>query len=394
MAGALSDLRVVDFSRVLAGPFGTRMLADHGAEVIKVQSEVTAAGPQHNISGYFNTWNRNKLGITLNLSRPEAIELAKKLVEISDVVVENFSPRVMKNWGLDYTVLKGIKRDLIMLSMSAMGQTGPWQDYVGFGATVQAFSGITYLTGFPGQPPAGVGYSYADHVGGLMGVLAVLQAVEHRQRTGEGQHIDLSETEATCSLLGTALLDLRCNGRDALPAGNSPVHRIAAPHGVYRCRGEDRWCAIAVFTEEEWQAFCAVLGRPSWTTEARFGSQLDRWRNAGELDAAVGEWTQEHNAEEVMGLLQSAGIAAGLVQNGADLAQDPQLRARGFFVELEHPVMGMTVSDGSPVRLSDMPAVYSRAAPTLGQDNDYVYRCLLGIPEEDMERYVADGVIL
>ena len=247
MAGALSDLRVIDFTRVLAGPFGTRMLADHGAEVIKVQSAVTAAGPQHNISGYFNTWNRNKLGITLNLSRVEGIELAKKLVGISDVVVENFSPRVMKNWGLDYTVLKGIKRDLIMLSMSAMGQTGPWRDYVGFGTTVQAFSGITYLTGFPKQGPAGVGYSYADHVGGLMGVLAILQALEHRQRTGEGQHIDLSETEAMCCLLGTALLNLRLNGKDAVPVGNSPMYRIAAPHGVYRCKGEDRWCAIAVF---------------------------------------------------------------------------------------------------------------------------------------------------
>jgi benzylsuccinate CoA-transferase BbsF subunit len=394
MPGALSDLRVLDFSRVLAGPFATRVLADHGAEVIKVQSELTMGGPQHNISGYFNNWNRNKLGVTLNLSKPEGIDLAKRLVQVSDVVVENFSPRVMKNWGLDYGVLSKIKPEMIMLSMSGMGQTGPWQDYVAFGATVQALSGITHLTGFAGQPPLGVGYSYADHVAGLMGVLAILQALEHRQRTGEGQYIDLSETETMCSLLGTAVLEYGCNGKDVLPVGNFPMHRIAAPHGVYCCKGEDRWCAIAVFNDEEWRAFCRVIGCPSWTMEVRFASQLDRWQNADELNAAVEGWTKLHPAEEVMALLQGVGIAAGVVQNAADLAHDPQLRSRDFFIELEHSAMGKTVSDGSPIKLSDTPAAYGRAAPMLGQDNNYVYHCLLGMSEEELQRLAIDGVLL
>ncbi len=394
MAGALSGLRVLDFTIVLAGPFGTRILADHGAEVIKVQSRVTSGGPDHNLSGYFAAWNRNKLGITVNLSRPEGVELAKRLVQISDIVAENFSPRVMKNWGLDYATLKETRPELIMLSMSGMGQTGPWRDYVAFGPTVQALSGMTHLTGFPERAPLGLGYSYADHVAGVMGALAILEAVEQRQKTGEGKHIDLSETEAMCSLLGTAILDYTCNGRDAGPTGNASAQGLGAPHGVYPCRGEDRWCAIAVFNDEDWEAFCEVLGRPSWTGRAEFGSQLERWTNSAELDAAVEEWTRQRSAEEVMESLQRAGVAAGVVQNAADLACDPQLRERDFFVQLEHPVMGNTVSDGSPMRLSETPAEYMRAAPLLGQDNSYVYCALLGMSETEMERLIAEGVIL
>lgn len=393
MPGALSDLRVLDFTTVLAGPFATRILADHGAEVIKVQSEVTVKGAEHNVSGYFLTWNRNKLGIALNLSKAEGVELAKRLVQISDVLVENFSPRVMKNWGLSYSVLKEIRPDLIMLSMSGMGQTGPWQDYVCFGATIQALSGMTYLTGLPGRAPLGLGYAYADHIAGLMGVLAIMAAVEHRQRTGEGQYIDLSETETMSTLLGTGILDYVCNNEDVLPMANSSVHRLGAPHGVYRCKGEDRWCAIAVFNDEEWSAFCRVLGCPSWTEEGDFVSQLQRWRNSARLDAAVEEWTKQHAAEEVMCLLQSAGIAAGVVQNAADLAGDPQLRSRGFFVQLDHTTMGRTVADASPIRLSDTPAVYERAAPVLGQDNNYVYQTLLGISKGELERLAAEGVV-
>jgi len=394
MGKALQDLRVIDFAWVLAGPFTTRVLADYGAEVIKVQSEVTMGGTQHNISGYFNTWNRNKLGITLNLSKPQGIEMAKRLVQISDVVVENFSPHVMRNWGLDYDALRKIKPDLIMLSMSGMGQTGPWRDYTAFGATIQALSGITYLTTFPGRPPLGLGYSYADHIAGLMGALAILQALEYRQKTGEGQYIDLAELEAMSTLLGTAILDYGVNHWIASPLGNRPAHRIAAPYGAYRCKGEDRWCAIAVFTEEEWQAFCQVLGYPSWTKEERFATTLGRWQNVDQLDPLVEEWTKEHLAEEVMTLLQEVGIAAGVVQDAADLSQDPQLKARGFFVELDHPVLGKTSFDGSPIKVSDAPAHFQRAAPLLGQHNDYVYRHLLGMTEEEFDRYTEEGILI
>ena len=392
MEKALQHLRVIDFTWVLAGPFATRILADYGAEVIKVQSKVTTGGTELNTSGYFNTWNRNKLSITLNLSKPQGVELAKKLVQISDVLIENFSPRVMRNWGLDYDTLRGIKPDLIMLSMSGMGQTGPWRDYTAFGATIQAFSGMTYLTTFPGRSPLGLGYAYADHIAGLMGALAILEALEYRQRTGEGQYIDLSELEAMSTLLGTAILDYGVNGRIASPLGNRPAHPVAAPCGAYRCKGEDRWCAIAVFTEEEWEAFCGVLGYPSWTKDRRFATLLSRVKNSDQLDRLVEEWTRDHTAEEVMALLQRAGVAAGVVQDAADLSKDPQLKARGFFVEADHPILGKVSFDRSPIKLFDTPAQLERAAPLLGQDNEYVYCRLLGMSEAKFKRYIEEDV--
>jgi len=392
MDKAPQGLRVIDFTWVLAGPFATRILADWGAEVIKIQSKVTMPEGEQNTSGYFNTWNRNKLGIALNLSKPQGVEIAKRLVDISDIVVENFTPRVMRNWGLDYDILRKVKPDLIMLSMSGMGQTGPMRDCTAFGATIQALSGITHLTAFPGQPPLGLGYSYADHVAGLMGALAVLEALEDRRKTGKGQYIDLSELEAMSTLLGTAILDYSVNGRIASPVGNRPIHRLAAPYGAYRCKGEDRWCAIAVFTEEEWVAFCRVLGYPLWTKEERFSTLSDRWQNIDQLDLLVEEWTKERSPEEVMSILQEAGVAAGVVQNATDLSRDPQLQSRDFFVGIEHPTLGKISFDGSPIKLSDTPAQFKRAAPLLGQDNDYVYRELLGMSESEISEYTSAGV--
>jgi len=386
----LQNIRILDFTWVLAGPYATRILADFGAEVIKVQPLLPEAQDKFS-RGYYNTWNRNKLGITLNLNKPEGVALARKLVGISDAVVENFTPRVIANWGLDYPNLKKIKPDIIMLSMSTMGSTGPWRDYTGFGPAVQAFSGITCLTSFPGKLPIGLGYSYADHIAGLIACLALLGAVEYRQRTGEGQYIDVSEVEAMSSLLGSAILDCTVNGRQVEPAGNSSNQ--AAPHGVYRCRGDDRWCAIAVFKDEEWKGFKRALGNPPWTEDERFATLSGRLKNADELDRLVEEWTREHTAEEVMAQLQKEGVAAGAVQDASDLAKDPQLRARGFFVELEHPELGKTISDATPIKLSDTPAEYSRAAPTPGQDNDYVYGKLLGMSEGELAELKQQGII-
>ncbi len=386
----LHNVRILDFTWVLAGPYATRLLADFGAQVIKVQSLNTEMEDTF-ARGYYHTWNRNKLGITLNLNKPAGVALAKRLASISDVVVENFTPRVMANWGLDYDHLKKIKPDLIMLSMSVMGNTGPWRDYVGFGPTVQAFSGITHLTSFPGEPPVGLGYSYADHVAGLTAVLALLGALEYRQRTGEGQYIDLSQVEAMASLLGSTVLDYTKNGNEAVPVGNSSPQ--TAPHNVYRCQGDDRWCAIAVFTDEEWQGFKRALGNPSWAEDEKFATLAGRLSNNVELDRLVEKWTIKHTAGEVMFLLQEQGVAAGVVQDAADLAHDPQLNSRGFFVELKHPELGKTVADAAPIKMSRTPAEYIRAASTPGQDNGYVYRGLLGMSEEEMVALREDGVI-
>ncbi|MFC1904287.1 CaiB/BaiF CoA transferase family protein [Chloroflexota bacterium] len=386
----LEDIRILDFTWVLVGPYATRILADFGAEVIKVQPLMPEA-PDRFDRGYYNTWNRNKLGITLNLNEPQGVALAKKLVGISDAVVENFAPRVMANWGLDYPRLKELKPDIIMLSMSTMGQTGPWRDYTGFGPTVHAFSGMTYLTAYPDKPPAGLGFSYADHVAGMMACLALLGALEYRQRTGEGQYIDVSQVEAMTSLLGSAILEYGASGKPVEPVGNSSTE--AAPHGVYRCRGDDRWCAIAVFTDDEWQGFKRALGDAPWLEDERFVSLSGRLENAEELDKLVEAWTKEHTAEEVMALLQEHWVAAGVVQNASDLANDPQLKERGFFIELNHPEMGKTISDATPIRLSENPARYRRAAPVLGQDNDYVYRQLLGMSQKELDKLKEQGII-
>ncbi len=383
-------MRILDFSWVLAGPYATRILADFGAEVIKVQPLLPEAEDKFS-RGYYNTWNRNKLGVTLNLNKPEGVAIARRLVVLSDAVVENFTPRVMANWGLDYDSLKKIKPDLIMLSMSTMGNTGPWRDYVGFGPTVHAFSGMTYLTSFPGKPPTGLGFSYADHIAGLMAALALLGALEYRRKTGEGQFIDVSQVEAMAYLLGNTILEYTVNGKPPEPVGNRSSE--AAPYGVYRCRGNDCWCAIAVFSDEEWQRFKHALANPPWTEDSRFANLSRRLENTAELDRLVEEWTIEHTPQEVMALLQKEGVAAGVVQNASDLANDPQLKARGFFVELDHPELGKTISDAVPIKMSDTPAKYSRAAPILGQDNDYVYGELLGMSEDDMVGLRERGVI-
>jgi benzylsuccinate CoA-transferase BbsF subunit len=360
---------------VLAGPYATRILADFGAEVIKVQPLL----PQEDDAfarGYDNTWNRGKRGITLNMAKPEGIDIAKRLVGLSDAVVENFTPRVMANWGLDYQNLKKIKPDIIMLSLATMGGTGPQKDYTGFGPTVQAFSGLTHLTAYPDGPPLGPGTAYADHVAALFACLALLGALEQRRRTGEGRHIDISQVEAMVSLLGDAFIP----------------PKETAFQGVYRCRGEDRWCAVSISTEEEWSGLKEALDNPPWAEEERFATLSTRLENKEALDAFIEGWTQGHTAEETMALLQKQGVAAGAVKDARDLAQDPQLKERGFFIELDHPEMGKTISDANPIRLLETPPSY-RSAPLLGQDNDHVYGELLGLSKGEMNRLKELGVI-
>jgi crotonobetainyl-CoA:carnitine CoA-transferase CaiB-like acyl-CoA transferase len=391
--GLLNDIRVLDFSRVLAGPYATRILGDFGAEVIKVQSKKTATGSEDNSGFYFSTWNRNKRSVTLNMSFPEAREILLKLTAISDVLVENYSPRVMSNWGLNYEKLKEFRSDLIMVSMSGMGQTGPWKDFVAFGPTVQSLGGLTYLTSYNKDTSVGLGYSYADAVSGLYCIIAILAALEHRDRTGLGQFIDLSEYEAVCTLIGPALLDAAANKKEIHPHGNQSPHIAAGPYGCYKCLGEDRWCVIAVFDDTEWQTLCKVSGHPEWAKDPRFSTLAMRKEHSEELDALVQRWTSKNKAERVMQLLQEADIHAGVVQSAQDLANDLQLQARGFFVQLKHPVLGKTISDGSPIKMGwdCMPAW--KSAPLLGEDNEYVFMDLLGLTESEFKSYIERGVI-
>jgi len=389
----LTGLRVLDFTRVLAGPYATRVLADYGAQVIKVQSKRTAQGAEAELSPYFCAWNRNKKGITLDMAHPEARQLARRLVAVCDVVIENFSPRVMGNWGLDYRRLVEVKPDCILVSMSGMGQSGPWKNHVAFGPTVHALSGLTYLTSFERDAPLGPGFAYADLVAGLYAVLAVLGALEHREKTGKGQHIDLSQYEAMCSLMGPVLMEALAGGKDPLPLGNGPQGGQDAPQGCYPCLGEDRWCVIAVHNDSQWNALCGVLGNPHWAKDERFRGSCGRSRWARELDGHIGRWTGGRKAETVAAALQGAGVPAAVVQNAEDLSKDPRLLARGAFVALEHPVLGTMASDAPPIGFGGPWTVRRSAAPLLGQDNRYVYMELLGLTETQLSDYEKRGVI-
>ena len=390
----LHGLRVLDLTRVLAGPYATRILADFGAEVIKVQSKKTATGAESNTAPYFCAWNRNKRSITLDLSHLEARGLFLKLVRISDVVVENFSPRVMPNWDLNYDRLKEVNQKVIMLSMSGMGQTGPWKDYVAFGPTLQSLGGLTYLTSYSQEEAMGLGYAYADLVSGLYGAIAILAALEYRDRMGRGQYIDLSECETVCTMIGAALMDVFVNQKEILPKGNDGDPIQAAPYGCYKCLGKDRWSAIAVFTEAEWHAFCDVLGNPAWAKEDRFSSMSMRKDNKEELDRLIEKWTAKQSAKSMVQCLQRVGVSAGVVQNAEDLAGDPQLLARDFFVSVNHPALGETKTDTSPINFKNSSTKWPlKGSPLMGEANQYIFKELLGLSEDKILKYIERGII-
>ncbi len=393
----LKGIRVIDFTWVVAGPVATRILADQGAEVIKVERKVPAMlGPRR--VGLQGGLNRNKLSVAINMAERRGVELARRLAAISDIVVDNFSARVMRQWGMDYHSLTAIKPDIIHVSMSGFGHGGPRANYVSYGPTLQALSGYTMMMADSSGRPAGFGYSYSDMAAGQAGALAALIALWHRGRTGRGQFIDLSQFEAVASVIGPALLDAAVNHRPQHPFGDKSQEALAAPCGVYRCRArgddDDRWIAIAVRSHSEWRRFVTALGSPSWASDENFRTLFLRMRNREELDANVTQWTIQHHAEEAMAILREAGIAAGLVANGADLCErDPQLIDRGFWQSIKLPDGTTAQFPGVPFKLPAAPPVGPRCAPEIGDDNDYVLGDLLGLSRAEREALAASGAI-
>jgi benzylsuccinate CoA-transferase BbsF subunit len=377
---ALQGIRVLDFSWFGAAPIGTKLLADHGAEVIRVESMtrpdlLRVVGSSHfrdytpdiNGSGFCNDFNSSKYGITLNLNHPKGLQVAKQLVTLSDVVIDSFTRKAMRNWGLYYDDLVQIKPDIIVVNASQQGHTGPHADYLGFGYNLQALSGINHLTGYPDGYPLGTSVNYPDFVLPMFVVSAIMSALLYRRRSGKGQHIDLSQYQAMVSVLGPT-------------------------HGVYRCQGEDRWCVIAVHTDQEWTALCQVMGHPAWTREARFSTLAGRLQHVDDLDRWLSAWTAQHTPEDIMHRLQEAGVAAGVVQNAQDLLErDPQLRHRRHYHRLNHPVTAATLYMGPAFALSATPAML-RPAPCLGQHNAYVYGQLLGMSEVEIAQYTEEQV--
>jgi benzylsuccinate CoA-transferase BbsF subunit len=396
-------LKVLDFTWTGVGPFTVNYLGYYGATVIKIESPVRpdplrSLSPfKDGISGlersyYFaQTHSAKKYGITLNLEHSKGIELAKRLVAWSDVVVDSFTTGIMEKWGLDYDSLKKIKHDIIMLRTCMHGHTGPLAKHHGQGFVLTGLSGLDFITGWPDRPPCGLYGAFTDFIAPLFNVVSLIAALDYRRRTGKGQYIDQSQHEAVMHLIAPLILDYTVNQRE--PSANGNHLAYAAPHGVYRCQGDDRWCAIAVFTDDEWECFCRVIGNPAWAYDPRFRTMLGRKQSEDELNRLVEEWTSKHSAEEVMTLMQEAGVGAGVVADAKDQAEDPQLRHYHHFWKLDHPEMGeLSIYHGPGFSLSKTPYEVGRP-PLLGEHNEYVYTQLLGIPDEEWVQLMAEGVI-
>jgi crotonobetainyl-CoA:carnitine CoA-transferase CaiB-like acyl-CoA transferase len=402
---ALGDLRVVEFAAALAGPWIGRIMAFCGAEVIRVESKkrpdvvrgyvppwAPEMGVQPQLSPWCTDWNAGKRFVALDLTRPEAVEIAKRLVAACDVVIENQSAGVMEKLGLGYPELCRAKPDLVMISTSGYGDRGPHHRHITWGPNIEALSGLSKLSGFPGRECTMTQYAYPDTLSALHGLFAVMCALDHRSRTGEGQYISLSQTEATIAVIGDVMMEYLANGREPRSLGNRSLH--GAPHGCYRCRGEDRWCAISVFSEAEWKGFCKLLGHPEWLTDPRFSTLSSRLENTAALDELIEQWTASRGDYEVMSALQEAGVAAGVVQNTEDqMHRDRQLAERGFFEEVPHLKKGTVTAAGIPLGLTGTPGRSGRAGAAVGEDNEYVFGELLGMTPEEIRLAMDGGAI-
>lgn len=411
---ALAGLRVIDLSQIFAGPYATKLLADMGADIIRVECAARsgrggalpkmkpggvfgASFPDgdtgdrsYNRFAYYNEINRNKYAITLDLTKPLGVDVFLRLVRISDVVVENFTPRVMKNLGLDYPVLKETNPQIIMISLSGYGQDGPYRDYVAYGEGIEAMTGLSKLTAYPDGTPLKPGVAYADATSGLHAAFAILAALRYRRLTGEGQYIDLAMREAVTPLMAEAIMDYVMNSRVARPMGNR--HRSMAPHGCYRSRGEDEWVVIAISSDEEWRSLCQVMGEPLWTRDQKFATLPARLANLEELDRLIEEWTSQYDHIELMNMLQQAGVKAGAVLNIEELVHDPHLKERGFFEQLAHPEAGTHLYPGVSWRMTKTPGRLRLPAPCFGEHNDYVFSELLGMSKEEILRLAEEEV--
>ncbi|MFQ5826111.1 MAG: CaiB/BaiF CoA transferase family protein [Dehalococcoidia bacterium] len=397
----LRTVRIADFSRMIAGSHVTSLLAMFGAEVIKIESSLhpdsfrvtLQTGDDLNSSRQFECFNRNKKSVSIDMSSERGREIAARLIKISDVVMENFSPGVMERWGLDYPHLKKIKPDIIMCILPGMGRKGPQSHYVTWGANLLAYSGFTHLWDHPdSSEPVGVQIAFPDYIASVEAAIAIMAALDYRARTGRGQFIEIAQIEGTMSMLPTSFLEYFVTGHEPAPRGNRSRH--ASPCGCYPCRGEDRWCVITVSTDTEWMRFRQAIGDPPWARKERFATVPGRIRHADELDGLVAEWTCQHTPHEAMKILQESGIAAGAVQNAQDLFHDPHLRSRQMLWRTNHPKMAGLTFPGVPIKLSGSPGKIISHSPLLGQDNYSVFGELLGMSPEEIEDLCQQGVLI
>jgi crotonobetainyl-CoA:carnitine CoA-transferase CaiB-like acyl-CoA transferase len=399
----LAGIRIAEFGWVMAVPHATAWLGSLGAEVIRIESNTRldmvrisplapADGvPGVNRSSFFNGLNFSKKSITLNLALPEGVRLAKELVKRSDVVTENFSAGVIDRLGLGYGVLKRIKPDIIMLSATPLGSDGPERLATGWGPNTQAYAGLPHITGYEGGPPSGLGGNWPDYMIGTTMAFALLAALHHRARSGQGQLIEVAMAETVATMIPEAILDYTMNGRERPRMGNR--HESMAPHGVYPCKGDDKWAAIAVATDREWQALRQVMGNPTWAEDPRFEHAAGRHAHQDLLDGGIAAWTKQHTHYDVMHCLQAVGIAAAPCLDVRELTSDPQLQEREFLVELDHNEVGRRTVAGLPGKFSAMPQFAFGPAPLLGEHNEAVFCGILGLSPAEFARRVDEKVI-
>lgn len=419
MTLTLQGIRVLDLTDGVAGPYAAMLLARCGAEVIRLESrrhlgfrentkgpggkEIIPQTPGKQvdysevdanllITPNFARYHFDKLSAALNLVKPEGRDLFRKLLLLSDVVIDNFSFGVMQKWGFDYASLCGLKKDIIVVSMPSFGK-GPHEQWTAWGMNLLSFTGFAYLWGHPDTPveERAANNTYGDYIAGTLAAADVIAALYYRAKTGTGQYIEVAQTESTASLLNLAFLDYFVNGRITQPVGNR--HTQFAPHGCYRCLGEDRWCVIAISSEQEWQQFCLAMELPQWTKDPKFQTMESRLKNADELNVHIENWTRQRTNHQVMKILQANGIPAGAVQNSEDLYYDLQLRSRNEMLEMDVYPHGRITFDRLPVSLSEGQKPVFDGTPVFGAHNDYVFKQLLGLSQDEIDRLTGDKVI-
>ena len=403
----LSGVRIVEMGQLIAIPHAIKLLGDMGAEIIRIESCArldnyrtssmyanSGEGRHWDRAANFYEQNRNKYSLTLELNDDDCIEALRELVSISDVFAENFTPRVMRNFSLEYEDLRRIRPDIIMVSSTGYGYTGPWADYGAIGYTTEATSGLSHISGYKDGPPVLPEIPYADYTAAEHTAFAIMAALAYRAHTGKGQFIDVSQSETLTSTIPEAILDYSVNGRVLDRIGNQDA--LMSPHGCYPCAGDDRWITIAVSTDEQWQALCEVLERTEWLDDDRFSDALMRWKNRDEIDALLSQATAQHEQYALMTALQAKGVPAGAVLDGKGLLFDPHLKERGFYEVAEHePSTGMPPLPytSRPWKFSKTPGTLRSAAPTLGRHNRFVLSEIMGVSPAQVEAMEERGAI-